>query len=319
MQNIRDLSTIGYARNTRPEWTLDNPGKCLWVDMEYFFLTSPFTSCRTGRVYSGDTLQHLHKLCDAQGSLQGLRWEDYLDFIFEVGQGSARRRTMYCPRELSWAFMSVEKGRDPQLIWDCMEVRYPLAYEDLKYHARSGCNAWDYHQVHYLRKHIHGLPFYPTDRTNQVTLLSASCLLMRALLHTQARHICIKGSAMEAIIVERMLAKASQVMQVITPSYEFHVTQNPFLIAPHWRVKHGRMADLQPFIDMVAQALPQHSHAGLPAHPTEPRPDHCSAVEVLYYSTHYQYLADSIPYLPHFSYPKSIKYQRPPPKEKQRR
>ena len=59
-------------------------------------------------------------------------------------------------------------------------------------------------------------------------------------------------------------------MQVLIPPYEFHITANPFLIAPHWRVKHGRSSDLQPFIDMVATALPQHSHSGLPSSPKSP-------------------------------------------------
>ena len=317
MKDESQLDTLSVWRSRPPNWTLTNPAKAMWVDMEYFYLTSPFTSRLTGRVYTGDTLAYLKRMCEDQQLIHRMSWNDFRNFIFEVGKGAAKRNTIHYPREISWAFMSTEKGRAPYLLWDCMEVRYPLPYDALKHHRRSGCNAWDYHQVHYLRKHVHGLPFYPTDPTNQVTLLDAACLPLRALLHTKAQHICIKGSASEAILLERLLKKASTVMQVLIPPYEFHITANPFLIAPHWRVKHGRSSDLQPFIDMVATALPQHSHSGLPSHPQEPRPDHCSAVEVLYYSTHYQYRVypdNTLYFCEHKGYPPAFKYQRPPPK-----
>ena len=44
---------------------------------------------------------------------------------------------------------------------------------------------------------------------------------------------------------------------------------------------------IQPFISAVGKALPLHRHAGNPMYPVDADYSHCSAVECLYYATHY--------------------------------
>ena len=64
--------------------------------------------------------------------------------------------------------------------------------------------------------------------------------------------------------------------------------------APRHLMSQGRLSELQPFIDMVQAYRPRHNHAGLPNHPTTDRPEHCAAMECLYYSTHFQHDAPAV-------------------------
>ena len=129
-----------------------NQERYVTIDAEYFLFSRNFlpkkAEASTGR---GDTIAYLEETWDQRQMVEQLTWPQVQTVIQTLGHGEQRRDQIDWPRELAWAFLSVEWHF---LYYDVVEINPPLTMEQMKIPA-NGCNRCNISNARYQTEHLH--------------------------------------------------------------------------------------------------------------------------------------------------------------------